>query len=86
MTKQHKQVLLPTEEHSNIYKADKLYYDNHQGYIARTTGKIEILMLGKGKEILVQYQHLYILSTEEIKEGDWVYCTWSLPERNIYIK
>jgi len=58
MKKQVNVVMLPTEKESNLF-----LWDN---------GTLEFLYpieyKGKGN-----YQHLYFLSDDEIKEGDWVY-------------
>jgi len=54
-------VMLPTNEKANLFidKNQLLYFPDHKrSYV-------------EWKD--VQYQHLYFLSNEEIKEGDWVY-------------
>ena len=51
-------VMLPTNEASSIYKHDK------EGLSFSITGKYL-------KTNCIQPQHLYIISNEEIKEGDW---------------
>jgi len=67
MKKKHPVVILPTEDKSHIYLVHKT---NRLGYVT-----------GKYPEDLKQFpqtveetrnQHLYILSDDEIKEGDWV--------------
>lgn len=60
-------VTLPTEDKTQITKA--IHYKN------------ELRFAGKDYECLPineQYQHLYILSSEEIKEGDWVFDSYDV--------
>jgi hypothetical protein len=58
-------VMLPTNEKTNLFidKGQLLYFPDHKrSYV-------------EWKD--VQYQHLYFLSDEEIKEGDW-YIWWTI--------
>lgn len=62
--------MLPTEKASHIYLNIKT---NKLGYV---TGEYpEDLTQFPQKDLITQNQHLYILSDEEIKEGDWFYHT-----------
>ena len=60
MKKTHQIILLPTKENSNLYKlilSNKLVLSKKAG----PSCNVEI------------NQHLYLISDDEIKEGDWVY-------------
>lgn len=67
MKKKVKVVMLPTDEVSNIfYLKENSRYKNKIEY-SENNPKHWVTHLGW------QYQHLYFLSDEEIKEGDWYY-------------
>lgn len=55
--------MLPTENKTNIFIDNKLF---------TTIGILEP-QTGKSINSIVEGQHLYITSDDEIKEGDWVY-------------
>jgi len=64
MYKDRNVVMLPTEKASNILlEHNSLRYTNKD----LSELKEELIALG------VMFQHLYITSDEEIKEGDWYY-------------
>lgn len=82
MFKKCKIIMLPVNKKSNIYlnkyadninKADKLVFGGN--IENELTNPLELL-IDRG----YQAQHLYIISDDEIKEGDWVIDTKSLPQ------
>tara|TARA_R110002050_G_scaffold280886_1_gene428071 strand:- start:513 stop:1148 length:636 start_codon:yes stop_codon:yes gene_type:complete len=63
MIKKHKIVMLPTEDNSllGVHNRKGLLYAKNEGWCYIV------------KHDYIQPQHLYILSDDEIKEGDWIY-------------
>jgi len=63
MKKKHKIVMLPTEDYSllGVHNKKGLLYAKNEGWCYIV------------KHDYIQPQHLYILSDDEIKEGDWIY-------------
>ena len=84
--KRVKVVMLPTNEkaivgilalYRNINRYNDSYLDiveriEMQDYLKIWTSN-GLLTEGKGATVKAEYQHLYVLSTEKIKEGDWVF-------------
>ena len=84
--KRVKVVILPTNEkaivgilalYRNINRYNDSYLDiveriEMQDYLKIWTSN-GLLTEGKGATVKAEYQHLYVLSTEKIKEGDWVF-------------
>ena len=74
MIKKHKIVMLPTEENSllGVHNRKGLLYAKNEGwdYIV--------------KYDYIQPQYLYVLSDDEIKEGDWIYNKSRIFGKKIY--
>lgn len=65
MFKKVKVVILPTNQQTNYLM---VYSD-----VEKTKGKL--ILNGLKNDEYKEYQHLYIISDDEIKKGDYIYCT-----------
>lgn len=84
MKKTFKVVMLPTEKASHIHFVTPK--DNIGDNYEKVNGKLvplktnKLLYTDNTTEYGFPPQHLYIISDDEIKEGDWVYDSSSLPQ------